>query len=213
MSLPGWPTLCRSKGWAALLLPSRLISTPMIHSQNSFAAIIVTPTAPRPIPGIYHQLRPDRVVVHVLKFLHHLRAVVHVEVVVSSLPESTKLSRGFCEGECPLPRLLALSFPQIAGNSLLEHLHDFRGIAGSRFADQQVHMFGHEHIADQRKTIPGANLLQNSDGKIPCPNGAKKRPSLIATKSDEMEVAATSEASQMFRHRKEELPTLLNGKG
>jgi hypothetical protein len=148
LSLPGWPTLCRSKGWAALLFPSRVSLIPVIHSQQSFPAIVVTPTAPWPIPGVHHQLRSHRIAVHILKLFHHFCAGMHIEVIISSLPEPTKRCRGFCEGERPLARLPTPPFTQAARNSLLEHLHNFRGIAGSRFADQQMHMFGHEHITD-----------------------------------------------------------------
>ena len=160
-----------------------------------------------------HQLRADRIAVHVVEFLHHFCAGMHVEIIVSSLPESTKLCRSFCEAEGPLARVPMPPFTQAARNSLFEHLYDFRGAAGSRFADQQMHMFGHQHIADQCKTIPGTDLLEDVDGEIPRTNGAEKTPSLIAAKGDEMKIAMASATSQIFGHRSEERPTLLDGKG
>ena len=150
---------------------------------------------------------------HVLEFLYHFCAGIHVEVIVSSLPESTKLRRGFRGGERLLARLSTPLFTQGARNSLLEHLYDFRGVAGSRFADQQMHMFGHQHIADQLETIPGSDLLEDVDGEIPRANGTERAPSLVAAKGDEMKIAMAGAASQIFRHQGEEWPTLLDGKG
>jgi hypothetical protein len=138
---------------------------------------------------------------------------MHIEIIVSSLPEPAKLCRGFCEGERPLARLPMPLLTQAARNPLLEHLHDFRGTAGSRFADQQMHMFGREHIADQCKTIPGTDLLEDLDGEIPRTNGTEKTPSLVAAKGDEMKIAMASAASQILGHRSEERSTLLDGKG
>ena len=58
LRLPGWPTLCCSKGWAALLFhSSQLNSVPVIHSQQSFRGNRNHINCSWPIPGMYHLLR------------------------------------------------------------------------------------------------------------------------------------------------------------
>jgi len=43
---------------------------------------------------------------------------------------------------------------------LLEHLQSSRERAALRFADQQVNVFGHDHIAGDEESVPLANSLE-----------------------------------------------------
>jgi hypothetical protein len=69
-------------------------------------------------------------------------------------------------------------------------------------------MFGHDDVTDEGKAVAGANFLENLDGKISGADSAEPRPALIASKSDEMQVAVAGEALEGLGHRSEERPTL-----
>ena len=76
----------------------------------------------------------------------------------------------------------------------------FAGVPGPHFADQQVHMFGHNYVADQRKPIPRANLAENLHRYVSRAHAAQQSSSLIAAKCDEMQMAKPGDASQTCRH-------------
>src|SRR5271165_5504356 len=219
-NLPGWPTLCAfCKGRAPLCVGVQPrpfeFSVPRIHLQKPFSSIPITPTAPRPISRMLHQLRLHRIRVHVVQLLRHLPARVNIQVKIPPLPESPQsiVIPRKRQGHLPFPRASSPSHPP--RNSLLEHLNDLRWRAGAALADQQVDMFGHNHIADQRKPIPHAHFAENLHNNISRAHAAQQSSSLIAAKCDEMQVAKPSDAFQTFRHsERSERPTLCkNRKG
>jgi hypothetical protein len=48
---------------------------------------------------------------------------------------------------------------QAPGESLLDGLHDDRGIAALGFGEQQVNVLGHDHVSDYHKTIASPHLV------------------------------------------------------
>src|SRR5271157_2786630 len=211
---PGWPTLCAfCKGWAALCVgvqprPSEF-SVPRIHLQKPFSSIPITPTAPRPISRMLHQLRLHRIRVHVVQPLRHLRPRVDIQVKIPPLPESPQsiVIPRKRQGHLPFRRSpFAAHTPR---NSLLENLNDLGRRARTAFADEQVHMFGHNHISDQRKPITPAHLAKNLHKNVSRAHAAQQSSSLIAAKCDEMQMAKPADAFQTFSHgERPERPTL-----
>ena len=97
---------------------------------------------------------------------------------------------------------------QGSGDSLLETLDDLCGSCAAGLAQKQVHVFGHEHIANKSEAVARSRLFEGADGEVAGANGIQKRTALVAAKSDEMKIIKTGDASQIFRHRGEEGPTL-----
>ena len=50
---------------------------------------------------------------------------------------------------------------QAASESLLDSLHHHGGIASLRFAQQKMHVLGHDDIADHDKMVAPAHLLEH----------------------------------------------------
>ena len=69
-------------------------------------------------------------------------------------------------------------------------------------------MLGHENIAYESKAVAQSRLLKGANGQIARPDSVQKSPALVAAKGDEMKIAKTGDASEVFRHRGEEGPTL-----
>ena len=71
--------------------------------------------------------------------------------------------------------MLALSFQSCtrpthdACNRLFEHLHDYGKALALRFAQQQMHVFGHDHIPGDCELMAAANLFRHAQKKIACP--------------------------------------------
>jgi len=89
-----------------------------------------------------HELRPHGIFVHVVEFLLHLRAGVDVEVVVTALPEAAEFAALLWKAEQKLPRALAFSGSQGAGDPLLETPDDLGWTCAAGLAQEQVHMPG-----------------------------------------------------------------------
>ena len=103
---------------------------------------------------------------HIVQLLLHLGARVDIEVVIAALPESAqRLVSREAQRELAFAPGLIPSHP--AREALLEDLDDPCRSGRAGFADQQVHMLGHEHEAHQRKAIARSHFLKNLDGKIP----------------------------------------------
>jgi hypothetical protein len=75
---------------------------------------------------------------------------------------------------------------QLLCRDLLQHLEGNRERTSFRFAEQQVDVLGHDHIAGDEQTIPNPDplqrLLEHALGLRTC----QQRLTTIATKSDEM---------------------------
>ena len=175
----------------------------------------MTPTAPRPIPRMQHEFCFQRIRGHVMQLLRNLCRGINIQIKVPPLPKSPQplAVRRKCQRHLSSRRTLLATYA--SRNSLLEHLQDRRWFDGARFADQQMYMLGHNHIADQRAPIPRAHLTQGLHRHISRTHAAQQSPSLIAAKCDEMQMAKPGDASQTFRHSgRSERPTLCkNRKG
>ncbi len=132
-----------------------------------------------------HELRPHGIFAHVVEFLLHLRAGVDVEVVVAALPEAAEFAALLWKAEQKLPRALAFSGSQGAGDTLLEALDDLGWTCAAGLAQKQVHMLGHENVANEGKAVARSSLLKRVNGQIASPNCVQKRPALIAAKEEE----------------------------
>src|ERR1700688_2650562 len=137
------------------------------------------------------------IAVHILQFLSHFFSAPDIEIVKAALPKSGRLAPLWGERQRQL-RCRRLSWPSAQGarNFLLEHLQDFRGVALGGLADQQMNVFRHDHITDQLKTVPHADLIQYSHEALAGPGRSEKGTPPIATEGDEMEIAASIKALQ-----------------
>jgi hypothetical protein len=118
--------------------PLRLDFDRAFHSRS-----IVTETTPQPILRTLDQVSLDQVTVHVSQFLDSLVLAPNVEIIVPREPEGAALGR----------------MKQVR-RILLEHLQRSRERAAFRFAEQQVNVFGHDHIAGDKKSVPLADSLE-----------------------------------------------------
>jgi len=55
-----------------------------------------------------------------------------------------------------------------------------------RFADQEVNVLGHNHVADNDELIPPAHLLKHSQQQVTAARSAEQWLSAKTTASDEM---------------------------
>jgi len=81
-----------------------------------------------------------------------------------------------------------------------QSLHHDGRILLLRFADQQMNVFGHDHVADDDESIALADLLQHSQKQVPTARSAKQGLSTITTASDEVKVSSAVVAMQIVPH-------------
>jgi hypothetical protein len=179
-----------SKG--AFFAPEFPRCPPSPYLSNLLPALIKTPTAPWPVPGMFHQLPRHRIRMHVVQFLLHLAAAIHVEIIEPSLPKShwpVLLPRKW---KLELRRQFSsLSLPHRSRRSLLQNLHNLRWCPVHGFADQQMHMLGHQHIPHQRELVPRPHFPQDFNERHLGAQRIQKRSSLVATKSNEVQLLST----------------------
>jgi hypothetical protein len=104
---------------------------------------IVAEAAPRPILRVLDQTSFHGIAVDVAQFFYSLLLAPHVEIVVSGLPERT-----------------AFGWTELVRRVLLEHLQRYREGMAFRFADQQVDVFGHDHVAADEESVPTAHAFE-----------------------------------------------------
>jgi len=75
-----------------------------------------------------------------------------------------------------------------------ESLHHGSRIFLLRFADQQMYVLGHDHVANDDKLIALAHLLQHPQKEVTAARSTKQGLSAITTASDEMKVTGTAVA-------------------
>ena len=131
---------------------------------------------------------------HIVELLRHLRAGVDIEIIIAALPEAAVFAGPLRKTKGQLARALAFSGAQCAGDALLETLDDLGGTGGAGLAQEQVHMFGHEDVANESKAVTHSCLLKGANSQIASVNGFQKRPSLITAKGDEMQITKTGDA-------------------
>ena len=139
---------------------------------------------------------------HVVQFFILLLEAPHIEVVEPALPESRSVSQRritpqtqLCHGQA-----LSASAAQRPRDSLFQHLHDRRGSAYVRLADQQMNVIQHHHIAQQGEVVAIPHLAQNLQEHIARPLGGQKRHPAITAAADEMQVPQAVAAFQPMFH-------------
>src|SRR5579864_7985092 len=90
------------------------------------------------------------------EFLHAPAFAENDEVIEARLPD-------VAVGQCPALRTDSRTHPakKASSESLFQSLHHDGGISAFGFAQQQVDMFGHHHVAGDDKVIAPAHLLQH----------------------------------------------------
>src|ERR1700686_1628245 len=89
------------------------------------------------------------------------------EDIESGIPGGGRITVAFCKREAQLPCWCAApAFPEIPRDALLQHFQDegWRGLGG--FADEEMHVIGHDHISDQRKLVAFTNFRKGLDEDI-----------------------------------------------
>ena len=114
-----------------------------------------------------NQAFPYRVGVHVMKFFFFLGVTPDIEIIKAALPETPVLRQPVVEGQQKLPlRSPALSAAHGPRDALFQNLQNSGHRAFGRFAEKQMHVIGHEHIAHQRELILAADLAQYFEEEI-----------------------------------------------
>src|SRR5580692_8418773 len=123
----------------------------------------------------------------VAKFLDAFVFAPNIEVVESLLPD---MFRGVLEQTAlsGIP-LSSLACQHAAREADLERLHHGGRILLLRFADEQVNMLRHHHVAGQHERIPLAHLLEHGQKKIATSGRPQKRLSAKTTAGDELQVS------------------------
>jgi hypothetical protein len=103
-----------------------------------------------------------------------------------------------------VPAACASSVADRAGLAKLavQNLHHRRRSSSPRLAHQQMNVFRHHHVTDQRKVVPFPNLSQNPKKKTARPLGLQKRIAPIATAGDEVQVTQSVAAFETMFHSK-----------
>jgi len=84
--------------------------------------------------------------------------------------------------------------------ALFEGRHYDRRIAALRFAEEEVDVFGHDHVAHYDEAMALANLLQHLEKQITATGSAEKRPPLVTTGGDEVEISGPVVTVEMGGH-------------
>src|ERR1700747_557800 len=123
------------------------------ENQAALRVSIVPVTAPRPLFRFEHQSALHRIAVHITQLLNALLLAEDDKIVEAALPDVTGLERSV--PQLALPRVgpqakLAQPAPR---KTLFQSLHYDRRIATLRFAEEQMHVLGHDHVTGNDKTI------------------------------------------------------------
>ena len=99
-----------------------------------------------------------------------------------------------------LPKLPAIA-SQLAGSDLLERLQKLRYEDGGRLVDQQVNIFGHQHVGVNPGLMTRPGLFQNGLDRFLEFRGFRQRKPVKATERDEVKSLRSLETLQAVRHR------------
>jgi hypothetical protein len=84
---------------------------------------------------------------------------------------------------------------------LFDGLHDQRWVAALRLAEQEMYVFGHDHVAYDDKMISPADPLQHLEKQVSTSPAVEQRTALVATRSDEVQVSGAVVTMESVRHR------------
>jgi hypothetical protein len=137
---------------------------------------------------------------YVAELLRALLWVPHHEVVETSLPHVSFFKHGAPQAVWPGRRSFAKPSQKFAREALLEDLHHDRRRVVVGFADQEVNVFGHDHVADHYATISDAGLFEDAEEKIATLWRSEQRAALVATEGDEVQIACSVTAPETGGH-------------
>jgi superfamily I DNA and RNA helicase len=92
---------------------------------------------------------------------------------------------------------------QTPRKTLFQSVHHDRRIAALRFAEEQMHVLGHDHITDNDKTIATADLLQHLEKEIAILPATQQRASLITTGGDKVQLSGAVVTMESVSHAAE----------
>jgi hypothetical protein len=73
----------------------------------------------------------------------------------------------------------------------------------SRFAEEQVHVLGHDHVTDHDKTIAAADLFQHLEKEIAILPATQQGAPLITTGGDKVQVSGAVVTMESVSHAAE----------
>ena len=188
-------------GQPPLSHPKRNLTPPFIHPNRPRLVERIEPIAtPQPLLRRRNQPTLHRVLMHVPQLLYFLLVRPNVEVVKPSLPE-----RRPCRSlpkQVRLPSVHLALRQQSPCRAMFHHLHSGRRRSHLGFADQQMNMFWHDHVSDNHKPIPLANLFQNFQKPVAFPGFTKQGFSSVARTRDKVQVMSAVETLQAGRYGK-----------
>lgn len=85
-------------------------------------------------------------------------------------------------------------------DALFENLHGECEISLGGFADQEMEVFRHDHVAPNNKLVFLPDFFQDFEKQITATRGGKKGLTMVTTAGDEVFVAAGVKPPQTLRH-------------
>jgi hypothetical protein len=126
---------------------------------------------------------------HVVQLFDPLLRRPHIKIVKPPLPE---MFRALIRHARPKSQLIPIPTPPFSPNRsrhpLLEHVHHRPGRANPRLGDQNVNVFGHDDVTDQRELIFLPHPAQNLEQQLALASIPQKGKSSIAATGDEMQM-------------------------
>ena len=133
---------------------------------------------------------------YIAELLHTLVRVPHHEVVETALPHVSFFKHGAPQTARLVRSSIAKPAQEFARETLLEDLHHDRRRVVVGFADQEVNVFGHHHVADHNETISDAGLFEDAEEKIAALWCSQQRAALVAAEGDEVQIACSVTAPE-----------------
>jgi hypothetical protein len=142
----------------------------------------VIETAPPVLTGRSDQSPLHRIAVNVANHFGPVCFATNVRVKITRLPELRAISS------------------QLAGSDLLERLQKLRQEQVRRLVDQQVNMFGHQHVSVNPGLMTCPGLFQKVFDRFFGPGSPKERKPVKAAERDEVKGFRTLEPLQAIGH-------------
>ena len=99
-----------------------------------------------------------------------------------------------------LPKMILALCKQPSRHGLFQHLHHHRRISLFRFADHEMKMLGHDHIADHVETISCEHMIQHVHENVPRPGGEHQGFSPVTTAGDVVIIVESVDSDKITRH-------------
>jgi len=151
--------------------------------RSNIAGGVVPKAGPRPLFRFLNQAALDGVAMRVTKFFDTLLLVMHVEVVIPSLPEPDR---------SPLF--------EFARSLLFQHLNGNRQRGAARLADKQMNVLRHENVARNYEAITNAHRLKFTLEDAACRCAAQQWLPSITAEGEKVEATRFLVADKAFGH-------------